>query len=249
MEYVQTSWSSPHPGLVLGAREVHVWRVPLDQSTTVVQSLAKLLAADELKRASKFYFEKDRDRFVITRGVLRTLLGHYLQRAPAELCFAYSQYGKPALVDRSNSESVGFNVSHSHDLALVAFARTSELGLDLEYIRHDFDLEEVAEHFFSHREVATLRALPSSVRTQSFFNCWTRKEAYIKARGEGLSHPLDKFDVTLAPGESAALLCTAGDAQEAGRWSLRELAPGAGYAAAIAIEGHGWNVLGWQWIA
>jgi 4'-phosphopantetheinyl transferase len=121
------------------------------------------------------------------------------------------------------------------------------VGIDLEYIRSDLAVEQIAERFFSRREIATLRALPIDLRTYAFFLCWTRKEAYIKARGEGLSLPLDQFDVSLIPGEPAALLNTQRDLYEVSRWSLQELTPAPGYAAALAVEGHGWHLACWQW--
>jgi 4'-phosphopantetheinyl transferase len=121
------------------------------------------------------------------------------------------------------------------------------VGIDLEYIRSDLQVEQLAERFFSRREIATLRTLPPEVQRQAFFLCWTRKEAYLKARGEGLSLPLDQFDVSLIPGEPAALLSTQRDPYEVSRWSLQELTPAPGYAAALAVEGHGWGLACWQW--
>lgn len=240
------SWSPPPETLELGSGEVHVWRATLDQPTPRVQSLRRILAADEQARADRFYFEKGRVRFIVARGLLRMILGRYLDREPSQLRFDYSPYGKPALASESGGETLRFNVSHSHGLALYAVTRGREIGIDVEYIRADVASEQIAERFFSSREVAVLRALPVEAQAEAFFNCWTRKEAYIKARGEGLSLPLDQFDVSLVPGEPAALLSTRPDPHEASRWSLQELTPGPGYVAALAVEGRIRQLQCWQ---
>jgi 4'-phosphopantetheinyl transferase len=217
--------------------DVHVWRVVLDQPAIRLQSLWEQLAPEERDRAARFHFPKDRDRFVAARGLLRVILGAYLGVDPAGLRFTKNAYGKPALAEQRGPDDLRFNLSHSHELVLYAITRGREVGIDVEWMRPDLADEEIAARFFSPREVAALRALPEPQRLEAFFNCWTRKEAFIKARGEGLSLPLDEFDVSLAPGEPAALLGTCWDPHEAGRWSLRALSPGPGYAAALAVEG------------
>ena len=167
-------------------------------------NLKQVLSADEHARAERFYFQKDRERFMVARGLLRTVLGRYLNQEPSQLRFCYSPYGKPALATGSGRNTLRFNVSHSHGLALYAITCGRELGVDVELIRPELPDEEIAERFFSFQEVSGLRALPPNMRLEAFFNCWTLKEAYIKARGEGLSLPLDQFDVALVPGEAAA---------------------------------------------
>ena len=240
-------WCSPPETFTLGSDEVHVWRATLDQIPSQIQSFLHILAADEQARAERFYFERDREHFIVARGVLRAILGFYLNSAPECLSFCYSSHGKPALTGESDGDAIRFNLSHSHGVALYAVTRGREVGIDLERIRFDLEVEKIAERFFSRREVATLRTLPPEVQRQAFFLCWTRKEAYIKARGEGLSLPLDQFDVSLVPGEPAALLSTQRDPYEVSRWSLQELTPAPGYAAALAVEGHGWHLACWQW--
>jgi 4'-phosphopantetheinyl transferase len=240
-------WRSPPETLVLGCDEVHIWRATLDQTPSQIQSFLHNLAADEQARAERFYFDKDREHFIVARGVLRAILGGYLNRAPKCLSFCCSSNGKPALAGESDGDAIRFSVSHSHGVALYAVTRGREVGIDIERIRFDLAVVEIAERFFSQREVAMLRTLLTEAQRQAFFRCWTRKEAYIKARGEGLSLPLDQFDVSLAPGEPAAVLGTQRDPSEASRWSLHELAPGPGYEAAIAVEGHGWRLTCWQW--
>ena len=240
-------WLPPPADLTVSSNEVHVWRASLDLPVSCVQSLQHTLAADELSRAERFYFQKDRQHFIVTRGLLRAILSRYLDIEPGQLRFCYSPYGKPALATTPGQETPSFNVSHSHGLALYAVTRGREIGIDLERVRADLDCEQIAARFFSPRENAVLRALPAKLKPEAFFNCWTRKEAYIKARGGGLSFPLDQFDVSLAPGEPTTLLNTRGDPQEATRWSLRTLTPGPGYVAALAVEGHGWRLACWQW--
>jgi 4'-phosphopantetheinyl transferase len=240
-------WRAPPETLVLGGDEVHVWRATLDQNPSQIQRFLHSLAADELARAKRFHFERDREHFIVARGVLRAILAGYLNRAPECLSFCYSSHGKPALAGESDEDAIRFSVSHSHGVALYAVTRGREVGIDIEHIRSDLEVEEVAERFFSRREVAMLQALSTEEQRQAFFRCWTRKEAYIKARGEGLSLPLDQFDVSLAPGEPAAVLGTQRDPSEASRWSLQELTPGPGYVAALAVEGHGWRLACWQW--
>ncbi len=240
-------WSLPPEHLVLGDGEVHVWQAGLELVASEIQSLFDLLSADERDRAARFHFPRDRNRFIIARGRLRSLLSRYLGVAPNQLEFDYSPYGKPALSEGCGGGSLRFNLSHSHKLALYVVARHREVGIDVEYRRADLADEEIARRFFSPREVSTLLALPAEMRLEAFFNCWTRKEAYIKARGEGLSLPLDQFDVTLAPGEAAALIRTLGDPQEASRWSLAQIFPGPGYSAALAVEGQLGEIKYWRW--
>jgi 4'-phosphopantetheinyl transferase len=208
--------------------------------------MLSVLSADEHERAERFRFRKDREHFIAARGLLRILLGRYLDLPPRQLSFSYSPYGKPQLAGVSGGAALRFNVSHSHGIALYAVALGREIGVDVEYIRREVVGESIAEHFFSAREVASLRALPAEMQPQAFFNCWTRKEAFIKAIGEGLSFPLDEFDVSLVPDEPAALLNTRNGPLEAARWSLQALPVDEGYVAALAVEGHEWRLECWR---
>jgi len=239
-------WNNPPATLSLGSDEVHVWRASLHLEASRLESLLPTLAEDERARAARFYFPKDRDHFVAGRGILRALLARYLGAHPADLRFRYSPKGKPALVPEFDAGALRFNVSHSHGLALYAVTRGHDLGVDVERIQPRLE-ERIAERFFSPREVAALQTLPPPLQHEAFFACWTRKEAYIKATGEGLSLGLDQFAVSLVPGEPAALLWTEGDPQEARRWCLHALDPGPGYAAAICVGGHDWRLACWQW--
>ena len=243
------SWPAPTDALPPGRDEVHVWRASLDQSAFVVEQLRGTLAGDEKVRAGRFHFERDRVRYVVARGGLRAVLGRYLGVPPGRLRFDYSPYGKPSLAAEFGGGELDFNVSHSHSLALLAFARGRALGVDVEHLRAGAADDRLAERFFSANEVAALRALPAARQTRAFFDCWTRKEAYVKARGEGLSFPLADFDVSLRPGEPAALLCVRGDEREAARWTLRALDVAPNYAAALVAEGRDWQLKTWQWEA
>jgi phosphopantetheine--protein transferase-like protein len=238
----QSGSASTRPALA--TNEVHVWRVPLDQPPEYLQQLRDTLAPEEKQRALRFYFEKDRLHYVAGRGILRAVLAHYLACHPAELTFAYSPKGKPHLT--GDTGDLGFNLSHSHGLALIALTRGRQIGVDLERIRPEFAGEQVAERFFSPVEVAALQALEPSERIGAFFTCWTRKEAYLKATGLGLSLPLDSFDVSLTPDEPA-LQATRHDPTAAQRWSLLHVEPGPGYIGAVAVEGHGCRLFCTDW--
>lgn len=243
-----SSWAPPPSTFALAGDEVHVWRVNLSStSSRRVEDLRGILAEDEHRRANGFCFEEDRERFVAGRGVLRILLGRYLDLEPDRLSFCYGSHGKPALAEGSGGGTLRFNVSHSRGLALFALARGREVGIDVEYIRFDLEREEIAARCFSPQEAATLRSIPAGMRTEAFFAGWTRKEAYMKARGEGLSLALNGFSVSLVPGEPAMLLNAREDPSEAARWTLRELKPGPGYAAALAAEGPGWRLVCRDW--
>lgn len=242
------SWLAPPENLSLGEDEIHVWRVHLEQEPWAVKALRGYLNAAELKRADRYHFEKDRKHFVVARGVLRAVLSRYLDLPPGAIEFSYSPYGKPMLAEGSPDPSLRFNVSHSEGVALYAVTRGRETGLDIEFVREDFASLDIAERFFSKAEVSVLRALPPEWQTAAFFNCWTRKEAYIKALGEGLSHPLDRFSVSFAPNAPAALLSTYDDPQEVSRWAMFELFPGRGYVAALVVEGPAPLLRCWQWL-
>jgi 4'-phosphopantetheinyl transferase len=219
--------------------EVHVWRTSLVRPKDAVERMRTLLARDEQHRADRFRFKRDRSRYIVGRALLRGLLARYLDAAPEELEFEYGEFEKPAL--RSGP---WFNLSHSGPIALYAFSSTGEIGIDVELDDADFARERIAERFFSPAEVRLLRSLPSEAQPRAFLTCWTRKEAFIKARGDGLSLALDSFDVTLAPDVPAALLRTAWCSEEPGQWQLEDLSdPRAGYIAAVALRGGGSRIV------
>ena len=241
------SWLLPPGNPSLGTRDVHVWRASLDSPLALVERLRQLLSPDEQARADRFHFEIDRRHFIVARGCLRTILSRYLQIAPADVQFSYESHGKPQIASTIlQDQKLRFNLAHSGGLALYAFTLVGEIGIDLEHIRPEFTGDDIARRFFSASEVARLDKLPAQARHEAFFNCWTRKEAFIKAKGVGLSLALDQFDVTLAPAEPAALLKTRWDENEVTRWSLQAIDPGSGYAGAVAVEAHDWQLTCWQ---
>ena len=231
----------------LAPDEVHVWCAFLDQPALIVRYLTRSLSPDERARAEGFAFDRDRRRFVVARGALRAILGRYLDVEPVRLGFTYDARGKPALAPPWGGETLRFNVAHSHELALYALTRERAVGIDVEYLRPVADLDDLAGRCFAPGENAVLRRLPAHQREEAFFACWTRKEAYVKAIGEGLTRPLDAFEVSLAPGEPARLLCVRDEPGEASRWSLHDLRPAPGYVGALAIEGRGVRVRRRRW--
>lgn len=231
---------------VLHHDDVQIWQASLNLPAMFLQYLQTVLVPDELQRAERFCFPKDRNQFIASRGLLRIILSRYLCIEPAQLRFAYNHYGKPVLDDPLNS-GLTFNLSHSHGLALYAITRNRRIGVDIERVRVDLDYEAIARSSFSVYENAALYSVPRSMRHEAFFNCWTRKEAFIKAIGEGLSRPLDQFDVSLKPGEPATLLFTRPDEAECRQWSVRHLAPACGYTGALAVEGQSLHVQCWKW--
>ena len=234
------TWSEPPKSLSLAAGEVHVWRLALDQPESVLVEFRSTLEAHELERASRFHFEKHRNHFVVGRGGLRHVLARYVDVRPEEFRFTYGAYGKPALAN----VGLQFNMSHSHGVALFAVAADRELGVDVERVRADFATEDIAQRFFSRAEVETFNALKKEEQVVAFFRCWTRKEAYIKAIGRGLSEPLDAFDVTLAPGDVAALLRA--ERGDVARWEMFDIDAGAEYAGALAAEAPVSNIRYWM---
>ncbi|HVI08656.1 MAG TPA: 4'-phosphopantetheinyl transferase superfamily protein [Candidatus Binatia bacterium] len=239
-----------HPGfqvpspLHLPEDEVHVWRLDLEAMQSGHERWLKLLSPDELVRASRFHFDRDRQRYAAGRAWLRNILAAYTGRDPAELKFSYSRKEKPSLNQPENNP-VMFNVSHSGSVALLGFTRRREIGVDIEEIRANSDLDAIARRFFSGCEQQDFFPLPAEKRVPAFFRIWTRKEAYIKATGDGLSLPLSQFDVSLDPGSSDALISTRPESTEAGRWRLMEIGAGTGYAAALCVRGRDWKLRSW----
>ena len=230
--------------ITLPGREVHVWRTSLNTSSVHLQSLQRALSPDELERANRFHFAHHRHHFIVARGTLRTLLSRYLNTSPKELHFQYNVYGKPAL--DIPATRLQFNLSHSHELALFAFSYNRELGVDIEYMNRNIEYDELAQHTFSLQEAAIVTALSGEAKREGFFNCWTRKEAYIKSRGMGVSLDLASFDVSLRPGDPATLLQSRENPHEVTRWRFEALNAGEDYKAAIAVEGHDWQLRTWQ---
>lgn len=215
------NWQSARAPAPLRAGEVHLWRAPL----TPTPELSATLSPEEWLRASRFHFERDRERFIATRGLLRTILAGYTGTAAAELNFTTGAHGKPELDGLANS--LRFNLSHSDDLMLLAATHFREVGVDLEFMRANLPFETLADHYFDPEEAWDLRLLPAAQRAWKFYDTWTCTEARLKAGGTGLAHG---FQVV-----------------EPDRWSLLKLTPAAGYTAALAVEGGDFQLECWSW--
>lgn len=239
-------WQTPPANLRLNAGDTHVWLGALDVPPGKIQELRAVLNADELARADRLLQAQHRVHSAAARGYLRKLLGKYLEVAPESVELQFYPFGKPSLSGQLAARDMRFNISHSHGLALFAFTRGRELGVDIERIRPDFATTEIAGRFFSAAESARLRSLAPEQQPRAFFECWTRKEAYIKARGDGLSRRLDTFEVAFGPGVAPAILAAADDPDAAARWTVYDLQPPEGYCGALIVEGQGAAVSCWR---
>ncbi len=227
----------------LAGDETHLWDVDLLAAPAEIERLGSFLADDERGRAARYHFDRHRRRFIVSQGVLRALLGAYLGREAGGIVFEYGPKGKPSL---PGEPELHFNVSHSHERSVVAISAGGELGVDIERLRPLPDADGIAQRFFSPREAATYAAVPRQQRPEAFFNCWTRKEAFIKALGEGLFLSLDRFDVSLVPGDRAEILRIDDDPEKARDWSLTDFRPVDGFAGALAAPWTPSAVRGWR---
>jgi 4'-phosphopantetheinyl transferase len=217
----------------LDVNVVHVWPVHLDSEAPIDIEWAEFISQDELARARRFKFPRDAYCFSASRALLRSVLATYAHCQPRDLIFGYTQKGKPFLTD---DRHLRFNISHGDTAVLIGVTLQREIGVDVERVRYDFNVDEIAQRFFSSAEREAFAKLPMSQKHRAFFECWTRKEAFVKATGEGLSLPLDQFDVSFRPGEPAQLLATRPDPQEATRWEFVTPNVGPAYAAAIITQ-------------
>ena len=225
-------WKNPKNTIRISENETHVWLLPLELKPNQLTEAKSFLSEDECARAEKLYFNKHRNHYIAGRGQIRKLLGLYLNSNSEEIVFSYNEFGKPYLENRS----MHFNLSHSHEFALFAVNINYELGIDIEWMHRKSNLLEIGERFFSENEYTELKSLPAELQRQGFFNCWTRKESYIKARGKGLGIPLSKFEVSLKPGDSVLLKSTSHDPKALYEWTLYAFDPHSDYAAAMTIN-------------
>jgi 4'-phosphopantetheinyl transferase len=244
---ISNAWPFPPARLPTPDGNVHVWRFSLDQGDSQLKKLAAVLERNELQRADRFRFSRDKGRFIAAHGLMRHILSRYTMLDPGKLRFQLGQYGKPSLANEVSDGGPRFNLSHSCGVGLLGVTGGREIGVDLEHIREDIEYGEIARRFFSSREVSKLEGLPRETRARAFFSCWASKEAYIKARGLGLSIPLDQFTLAFEQGEAAALVEVKGKDTEPGRWSVTELSLSPDYAGSVAFEGSVDRLFCWDW--
>lgn len=238
-------WDSPPAELPVLKQTAHVWCVALDFSQDILKTFLSLLSSDEQERAQQFRFEKDRNHFIAARGLLREVLSRYSNIEPQKLKFHYNIYGKPSLADYSQLQ---FNLSHSNGLALYALTLDNNIGVDIEFKGRECDIDAIAQRYYSPREYEILNKLSGTEKTDAFFNAWARKEAFLKALGQGISYSLDKVEVTLTADELARFVAIHDTAQDVSQWYLHALNPSPDFAAALAIKGHVDKVETWRWI-
>jgi 4'-phosphopantetheinyl transferase len=245
---MKPSWNPPPTQLLLSRKDVHIWRAGLDLPSKSVQELKGSLSFDERMKAERFSFARDRSRFIAARGILKLILASYLSVEPGAIRFCYEKDGKPRLQTAFGKTNIQFNLSHSEGFALYVFTRGHEVGVDVERIQDFPEMEQIVEQFFSVRERVAFGTLSTSEKQETFFSWWTRKEAFTKATGEGLSHPLDMVDALLADGKSVESLGILENIQEEPRWSIWDVRPAEEFAGAVVVEGGDWDGQCLQWL-
>ena len=240
-------WSRAISKELISSNEVHVWRVLLDLTNCQRESLLGILSADEVERAGRFHFERDQKRFIMARGILRQLLGQYLGKSPNALQFEYTANGKPVVATNADYDNLCFNLSHSGEYAVYAFSRGCNIGIDIEFIRNDIAIEQIAQHYFAPNEISSLKQINENKRSELFFQYWTRKEAFLKATGTGISFSMESFDVSLISGNAWSPITLPGDKGKSLNWHVQDLFPGSGYAAAIVVEGADRDLSCWDY--
>jgi len=245
---MKPSWNAPPTQLLLSRKDVHIWRAVLDLPSKSVQELKGSLSFDERMKAERFSFVRDKTRFIIARGILRLILACYLGVEPGAIRFCYEKNGKPRLQNAGAKTDIQFNLSHSKGFALYVLTRGHEVGVDIEYLREISEMEQIVEQFFSARERVVFRTLPTSEKKATFFRWWTRKEAFMKAVGEGLSYPLYRFDAVLEKGKSVESSGLLEGAHQGPKWSIWDVRPAEEFAGAVVVEGIDWDVQYWQWL-
>jgi 4'-phosphopantetheinyl transferase len=241
-------WRIPPRNLTRPSSRIDIWRVSVSPGEPCHADPPTMLSADEMERTARFHFAADRMRFVRCRTALRLILALYLKIAPAEIRFRYGPKGKPEIEKCQNPDSISFNTSHSGQFGLIAVTLAGRVGVDVEKVRSSPDWTEIAGRFFSENEYQALLKVPASERERAFFACWTRKEAFIKACGDGLSYSLRDFSVSVAPDAAAAIEEVKPDAKASARWSVVSLPVAEGYAGAVAFENPRSQIEQWRWI-
>jgi 4'-phosphopantetheinyl transferase len=231
-------YHSAYPSQPLTGSDLHIWCASLNGSQEDLPCYLSLLSPDEKVRAKRFYFEKDRNRFITGRGLLRILLGSYLGLEPSAIQFTYGIHGKPALTSRFNGKVLEFNLSHSKGKAVYVFNWDQPVGIDIEYGHPLKNMDDFALQFFTPNECKFIHSLSKDRKQESFLKIWTCKEAFLKANGSGLTTPINQVEVSLTTEGTATLTSIGGDREQAARWRLKLFTPIAGYQASLAIEGH-----------
>lgn len=233
-------WQHATGDISLSNTDVHIWRVSLMPNTTLVKAMKSLLSPDEIQRAERFRFQRDHDRFVLSRGSLRQILGRYTNRKPESVEFAYDTLGKPSLRD---TDCLVFNVSHASDTGLIAITRQHRIGIDVEYIRPMPYLKNIATHYFSTQEAAALERMPDDIKLPVFFIYWTAKEAISKALGKGLSMTLSAIQIDVQPDFNTRIISIPDE--DISTWSIIHFCPAPDYQATLAVHGLNRLVSGW----
>lgn len=237
MDRNESQWRRAIPGEGILQNQLHVWRADLDLPKMQVDSLQAILSTDEIERAGRFHFDTHKNRYIIARGILRQILGNYLAKDPGKLRFDYTTKGKPLLATNAGSATLSFNLSHSGAFVLYAITLNRNIGIDIEHLSHEVSFMQIAQRFFSQGEISLLEGTDKNNMHELFFRYWTRKEAFLKAMGEGISFPMEKVDVSLINGTDLSPVTLVGDERESARWYVKDLFPAPGYAAAVAVEG------------
>jgi len=234
-------WRKAPSELKIFTDEAHFWLIDLRQPRFEVDQMTALLSQDEYRRMKRLRRAKNKTEFAIAHGALRDILGRYLQLPPGDIQFQFEYHHKPMIYHEINKVNLDFNLSHSAGYALIGIAKDRSVGVDIEFISGERQHSRIPERFFSIREVKSLRSLPEDRQLDAFFAAWTRKEAYVKAKGWGLLLALAEFSVTIAPNEKPALLEMKSDPGEIHRWSLLDIKLPDGYRGAAAVEGKLFN--------
>jgi 4'-phosphopantetheinyl transferase len=240
-------WLAAPEDCPLAPGEIHVWTASLDPGRDEILRYAASLSTGEEARAARFHFERDRNRFIAGRGILRSVLARYLDTEPAQVVFNYGPHGKPALIAPRTDRPLFFNLAHSEGLLLLAATRDCEAGVDVEKMRRFSDMEAVARRILSARQFSQFQELPEPERVPAFFRLWTRKEAWLKAVGAGMSGMLDQIEVTFVKGESPRIIRLPQTAERAGQWTLSDLSPAADFVGALAVPLRDFQLRQWQW--
>ena len=234
--HLKTIWQNPAQHPILAKNQVHVWRANLELPTAAIDQLTTYLSADEISRANKFRFPIHKRRFIVARGILRQLLGNYLQLSPDNIKFEYGDHGKPRIAASVADTFLQFNVSHSEEYALYGFTHHHLIGVDLEYLREMKDAVKLAERFFSPREFELLAGIASEQQREVFFKLWTAKEAYLKAIGTGLTNSLASIDISFDQAGNPKLLAIEADLGATANWFMYPCVPETNYVATVAIK-------------